>query len=177
LIRIIEPAKEKGIATLRINSEIYNYFPKIKKLIKITPSMMMSSWMNTELTNDDFLKISTFSKDYDTKFIKNIDNSNYNIIAILKKGHNSIWNKIIITVDKNKILPLQKDYYDINNNLLRTIFFKDIKIFDNIELPSLVEIISYKNKETKTKIKYLEAKFNIQFDKDIFTLRNLKKGF
>ncbi|HUU38698.1 MAG TPA: outer membrane lipoprotein-sorting protein, partial [Candidatus Desulfaltia sp.] len=49
-IRILEPKKEEGIKTLRIGNEMWNYLPKINKVMKIPPSMMMSSWMGSDFT-------------------------------------------------------------------------------------------------------------------------------
>ena len=39
--RIQAPKKDRGIATLKRDEEMWNYFPKINKVIKVPPSMMM----------------------------------------------------------------------------------------------------------------------------------------
>src|SRR6056300_1016740 len=56
---IESPPKDKGIATLKRKNSMWNYFPKINKVIKIPPSMMMSSWMGSDFTNDDLVKENT----------------------------------------------------------------------------------------------------------------------
>ncbi|MBT7371581.1 MAG: outer membrane lipoprotein-sorting protein, partial [Gammaproteobacteria bacterium] len=43
LYRILSPKKDRGIATLKRDQEMWNYFPKINKVIKVPPSMMMGS--------------------------------------------------------------------------------------------------------------------------------------
>ena len=40
LIRILSPRKEKGVSTLKRGNEMWNYLPKIKKVIRIPASMM-----------------------------------------------------------------------------------------------------------------------------------------
>ena len=40
LYRILAPKKEEGIATLKREKEMWNYFPKINKVIKVPPSMI-----------------------------------------------------------------------------------------------------------------------------------------
>ena len=67
--RINEPKKEKGVATLRIENEMWNYLPKTNKVIKIPPSMMMSSWMGSDFTNDDLVKEFTLFEDYTYELI------------------------------------------------------------------------------------------------------------
>ena len=52
-IRILEPAKEKGIGSLRVGGEMWNYLPTVERTIKIPPSMMLQPWMGSDLTNDD----------------------------------------------------------------------------------------------------------------------------
>ncbi|MCK4305000.1 MAG: outer membrane lipoprotein-sorting protein [Candidatus Eisenbacteria sp.] len=54
-IRILAPRKEKGVGTLRIGNEMWNYLPKTNKVMKISPSMMMGSWMGSDFTNDDLV--------------------------------------------------------------------------------------------------------------------------
>ena len=65
LIKILKPKKEKDLATLRVDNNVWNYMPKVKKVIKIPSSMMSSSWMGSHFTNDDLVKQSRMVKDYD----------------------------------------------------------------------------------------------------------------
>ncbi len=44
-ITIIGPKKDAGITTLRVDTEMWNYFPKINKVMKVPPSMMMGPWI------------------------------------------------------------------------------------------------------------------------------------
>ena len=69
-IRIMAPKKERGVATLRIGNEMWNYLPKTNKVMKIPPSMMMGSWMGSDFTNDDLVKESSMLNDYTYKLIK-----------------------------------------------------------------------------------------------------------
>jgi hypothetical protein len=51
LIKVLKPKKEKDLATLRVDNNVWNYMPKVKKVVKI-PSSMMSflGWVLTSLT-------------------------------------------------------------------------------------------------------------------------------
>ena len=69
-IRITAPKKEKGVATLRIKNEMWNYLPKTNKVMKIPPSMMMGSWMGSDFTNDDLVKESSMLDDYTSQLIR-----------------------------------------------------------------------------------------------------------
>ena len=55
-ILISAPARDKGTVFLKREKEIWNWQPKIEKVIKLPPSMMMQSWMGSDFTNDDLVK-------------------------------------------------------------------------------------------------------------------------
>ena len=50
LIRVLKPKKEKGLTTLRVDNNVWNYMPKDKRVVKIPSSMMASSWMGQTIT-------------------------------------------------------------------------------------------------------------------------------
>ena len=64
LVRIQQPKKEAGTATLKVDNNIWNYLPKVSRTIKIPSSMMMASWMGSHFTNDDLVKDSQLVRDY-----------------------------------------------------------------------------------------------------------------
>ncbi len=69
LIYITSPAQEAGQVFLKRGNEMWNWLPSIDRMIKIPPSMMMQSWMGSDLTNDDLVKESSIVDDYDHKII------------------------------------------------------------------------------------------------------------
>ncbi len=176
-MRILEPKKEKGMATLKIGREMWNYLPKTNKVMKIPPSMMMGSWMGSDFTNDDLVKEYTYLEDYNFKIIKpeNESDSNTYVKCIPREGLPIIWGHVIIAVRKNGSIPVFQKYYDEKGNLMREMYFKDVKKFGDREIPSVMELIPTRKKGKKTIIKYIEAKFGHKIDKSIFSLRNLRK--
>ena len=45
LSTINSPPKEKGIRTLRIENNMWNYFPKLKRKVAVSSSMLLASWI------------------------------------------------------------------------------------------------------------------------------------
>jgi Outer membrane lipoprotein-sorting protein len=56
LIVILRPVREEGTATLKADANLWNYLPRIKRTIRIPPSMMLASWMGSDFTNDDLVR-------------------------------------------------------------------------------------------------------------------------
>ena len=177
-IRILEPKKERGMGTLRIENEMWNYLPKTNKVIKIPPSMMMSSWMGSDFTNNDLVREFTFLEDYDFE-ITEIDNPEPDHIylkCIPHEGLPIVWGHIILAVRSQDYLPVWEKYYDEQGELAREMIFRDIEEFDDRTIPSVLELIPAAEEGQRTILRYLEVEFDIQIDESIFSLRNLRSG-
>lgn len=177
-IRILEPKKERGMGTLRVENEMWNYLPKTNKVIKIPPSMMMSSYMGSDFTNNDLVREYTFTEDYDFN-ITQIENPEPDLIyvkCIPHEGLPIVWGHIILAVRRSDYLPVWQNYYDEKGELAREMFFKDIKTFEDRRIPSIMELIPTTKEGHKTVMRYLEVKFDLQIDESVFTLRNLRSG-
>jgi outer membrane lipoprotein-sorting protein len=176
-IYIMSPKKDEGIATLRIRNEMWNFFPKINKVMKVPPSMMMGQWMGSDFTNDDLVKESTLLDDYTAELFVPADaNPKYFYINLKpKKTTITVWGKIELVVDKESYLPVTEGYYDENDNKIRVLTFKDIKDFGGRKLPSVLEMTPVKKQGHKTTIFYEQAEFDKELPSDTFTLRNLQK--
>src|SRR5262245_38365916 len=64
LIVIEQPARDAGTATLRIDRNLWNYLPRISRTMRVPPSMMLSSWMGSDLTNDDLTQSTSYQRDF-----------------------------------------------------------------------------------------------------------------
>lgn len=178
-IRITHPPKEEMVGTLRIGNEMWNYLPKTNKVIKIPPSMMMSSWMGSDFTNDDLVKEFTFVDDFYFQMTSQQESTNgpQNLLyvkCIPKEGTPVVWGKVIIGVTEEDYLPVIEEYYDEKGNLMRLMNFKDIRTFGDKKLPAVMELIPLNKEGNKTVLEYLKLDFNVKMDENIFSLRNLR---
>jgi outer membrane lipoprotein-sorting protein len=176
-IHISYPWKDAGIATLRIKNEMWNYFPKINKVMKVPPSMMMSSWMGSDFTNDDLVKESSMKEDYVYRLIhpEDAEPLNYYIELTPKKDIPIVWGRIYLVVRKKDYIPVLQVYFDEKGRKMREMVFSEIKTFSGREIPSVLEMTPLNKPGKKTVIIYKDIKFDSELDKDIFTLRNLQK--
>ncbi len=174
-IRILSPKKDKNTATLKIGNQMWNYLPKVNKIIKIPPSMMMSSWMGSDFTNDDLVKEYTFLDDYDFKIVDNKgEKDKIFVLCIPKKGVAIVWSKIMLAVDKKSYIPIWEKYYDDRGDVVREMSFSDVKRIGSRVVPMTMVMIPLKKKGHKTIIRYLELKYDIKLNNSIFSIRNLR---
>ncbi len=172
LITIKSPAKEKGIRTLRLNNNMWNYFPKLKRKVAVSSSMLLASWMGSDFTNDDVLKASSMSEDYHHKFLP--DEAEYKVIENTAKSDAKVmWPKIVTLASKKDCIPRFHRYYDKEGKLLRTLELSEIKTFDKHLVPTIWKMTPTNDKTKSTTITYKSLKFNVNFPKNYFSTKTL----
>jgi outer membrane lipoprotein-sorting protein len=175
-IRITEPAKEKGVGTLRIEDEMWNYLPKTNKVIKIPPSMMMSSWMGSDFNNDDLVNEFSLLDDY-TYEAAEVDNPDSNLIyinCIPRPDLPIVWGNIVIAAERESHIPRWEKYYDEKGKLVRVLTYSDVTEFDGRRIPAVMEMVPQDEEGHRTVIRYNKLEFNVGLQEDVFTLRNLR---
>ncbi len=177
LVKILAPKKERGVGTLKIEDEMWNYLPKTNKVIKIPPSMMMSSWMGSDFTNDDLVKEYTLTDDYDMSIFEPPEKKeDYHYVkGIPKKGKAIVWGKIEIAVRKSDLLPVWEKYYDEHGKPVREMLFSEIKTIDKRMIPTVITLIPKTKEGHKTVLRYLDIDYNIRLDSNTFSLRKLRE--
>ncbi|MBE9535648.1 MAG: outer membrane lipoprotein-sorting protein [Proteobacteria bacterium] len=178
LVRILSPKKEEGVGSLKIDYQMWNYLPRVERVIKIPPSMMMSSWMGSDFTNDDLVKESSIVDDYDHE-LKGIvtlgDFKAYRIDAVPKEGTAVVWGKLVFFVRTGDYVPLRQEYFSESGELVRYLDFSDVRQVGKRLLPTRWEMVPVNKPGKKTIVKLVDIEFDIALKDELFTLRNLKK--
>ncbi len=175
-IQILYPGKDRGITFLKIDNSMWQYVPRIEKIIKIPASMMLQSWMGSDFTNDDLVKTNSLTDDYTKQLLAEIDQE-YQVELLPTEEAAVVWGRIVMGVSKQFYLPTTVLYYDEDDTLIRKMIYTDVQPFGEkyyptkwLMLPQEPEKIG---KETMVEIS------NAVFDEDIsesyFTKRALKR--
>jgi outer membrane lipoprotein-sorting protein len=178
LILITEPAKDKGMVTLKRKKEVWNWVPNVNRVIKIPPSMMMQSWMGSDFTNDDLVRQSSIVEDY-THAISGeeiIEGYDCYIVELTPKPEAGVvWGKIITWISKDGYLQLKADHYDEDMILIKSMIGSDVKKMGGRTIPAHWEMIPHDDPGQKTVMEYLDIKFNIDIDEDFFSQQNMRR--
>ena len=168
------PRKDKGVATLKRKNQMWNYFPKINKVMKVPPSMMLSSWMGSDFTNDDLVKESTLLDEYNGE-ITSRDKKQIVATLIPKPKAKALWGKIVIYVKAGSLLPIKQEFYDEKLIKIRTMSFSEIKKMGGKSIPSVMLLVPHHKTGHSTKIVYKSMEFDIPLKESVFTRKNLQK--
>ena len=178
LIKVLKPKKEKGLATLRVDKNVWNFLPKVKRVVKIPSSMMSSSWMGSHFTNDDLVKQSRMTEDYTFSITFEGMKDGKEIIEVTclpNKEAAVVWGKVEVVVYADDYLPLRMIYYDEDLLLSRTLEFTNIEMMDGKMIPTMMNMIPTDEPGESTTVKWEEVKFDVTIDDDFFSLRKLQQ--
>ena len=133
--------------------------------------------MGSDFTNDDLVKESTLMDDYVARLVPGVPEQSglYLIELVPKEQTPTVWSRIIIEIRRRDLMPLRQFYYDEKGRKMRRLEFGDIKVLGGRKIPALMELVPLNKAGHRTVIRYLEAHFGGELDRDIFTLRNLRK--
>jgi len=173
------PIKEKGNKTLKIGNEMWEYLKNTETTIKIPPSMMLQSWNGSDFTNDDLVRESNLTKDYNQKIIaeENISGQDtWKIQLIPKPDAPVVWGKIYYWVIKKNYLPSVVQYFDEKGNMVRYLVYSDIKNFHNRVIPSKWVMHNNKKEGHSTTIIINDIEYDINIPDRIFSFQELERG-
>lgn len=177
LIRILEPAKEKGVSTLKVGDNMWNYLPKVDRTLKIAGAALSGSWMGSHISNDDLVKSSRLKNDFTSKLTAEPaeDGSGTYVIELVPKPDAPVvWGKVVVTVRHDK-QPLETTYYDEKGELVRTMRFLDIKEMAGRTFPTVMRVEPADAPEEFTQIVYEEMEFDVELADRTFSLQSLKR--
>ncbi|MEQ9188850.1 MAG: outer membrane lipoprotein-sorting protein [Cryomorphaceae bacterium] len=178
LMVLTEPAKDAGTAFLKREKEVWNWMPSIERSIKMPPSMMMQSWMGTDLSNDDLVRESSNVTDYTHELDgdSTIDGKLcWKIVLTPKPDAPVVWGKVVAFVDQENYVQLKAEQYDEDGYLVNEMIGTDVREMDGVIMATKLELIPVEKTGQKTVMKINDIKFNEIYGDAFFTVQNMKK--
>lgn len=178
LIRVLEPARDRGTGNLRIKTNLWQYLPRVNKTIKIPSSMLFQSWMGSDFSNDDLVKSSSLEHDYEHKYIgeeKINDQLAAKIESIPKPDAKIVWGKVILWLLPKEGALIQQDFYTEAGKLIKQLKGSDPKTFGKYTIPTKVSMQDFSRKESLTEVVYSKVEFDKKLSDALFTLKELEK--
>lgn len=178
MIYITAPARERGQVFLKRHEDMWNYMPNIDRMIKIPPSMMMQSWMGSDFTNNDLVKVSSMVEDYNHSIIGQDSLLEYDCWIIQfdpKPNAAVVWGKIEMWISKEEYYELKAKYYDEDGELVNKETMSDIEQMGDRRLPSHMEMVPVDEEGHKTVMDFIDMKFNVDLQPEFFSIQNMKR--
>ncbi|MDQ6972008.1 MAG: outer membrane lipoprotein-sorting protein [Mariprofundaceae bacterium] len=173
-IRILAPKKDKDTAYLKLGGNLWLYLPKLERDIRIPPSMMLSSWMGSDFTNDDLVKSASVIDDY-THRITARDGDGFTLESLPKDDAPVIWGKLVHVIGKDGI-PRSETFYDEHGSQRRLLEFSKVRQMGGRRIPSLWVMHTLDEPGKQTALELEQIEFDPALDDALFTRANLKRS-
>lgn len=177
MIYITAPAKDKGQVFLKRQNEMWNYMPSIDRMIKIPPSMMSQSWMGSDFTNDDLVRMNSIVEDFEHELIGNevIEGYECYVIELIPKPDAAVvWGKIRLWISKIDFYELKGEYFDEDGELVNSMTSSEIKQMGDRSLPSKMVMVPADKPGNQTILEMIDVVFNQPIEEDFFSQQNMK---
>ncbi len=178
MVIITAPAKEKGQVFMKRKTEMWNWIPKISRMIKLPPSTMSQGWMGSDYTNDDMMNEGSLVTDFNHKILRSESITNldcYVIESTPKDDGDVIWGKKISWISKDGFFNLRTESYDEDMFLVKTETASNIKQIGGKKLPSHIEIIPADEPGNKTIVELINIEFNKDIKESFYSQQNMKR--
>ncbi|MEO1171673.1 MAG: outer membrane lipoprotein-sorting protein, partial [Myxococcota bacterium] len=178
LVRIRSPRKEKGTSTLKKGREMWNYLPKIKKTIRVPPSMMMSGWMGSDFTNDDMVRESSWKNDYTGTLLPSPPSGQLCLEFRAKEDAPVAWDRVVTCVHDTEFYPFSQEFFDEKGRKARILTFSGLKDLGGRQVPSVMTLtpLLEDKKGNQTIVTYEEMEWDVEVSDSLFSLSRLRRG-
>lgn len=177
LILVTAPARDQGIAYLKRDNDIWNWQPRIERTIKLPPSMMSQSWMGSDFTNDDLVKESSLTDDYQQTLLgKEMigDLECYKLELVPEEDAAVVWGKLIMWITVEHFMQVKTEFYDEEGFLINTMTASQFTTFDGRHLPGRMTIVPEDKPGHQTIVEYISLDFDQEIPDQVFTIQHMK---
>lgn len=175
-VQVTAPAKDAGILSLRLGSEMWNYMPAIERVIKIPPTMMLQPWLGSDFTNDDMVREASYVTDYTHRLVGEKVEAGvpaYELELLPKADSAVVWGRIVVLVDRTDLLPLVVRYFNERGDLVRTLQYAERRAMDGRNIPTRWEMRPADQPGKHTTIVVKSALYDRSVPARTFSMQNL----
>ena len=173
LVRILQPSRLKGMATLKVGEKVWYYMPRTDRIVRVGTSMLGDSWMGSHFTNDDLVKETQLYKHYTCA--SRVDTATrYKITLKPLPNAPVVWGKQVVFLRKSDKLPARIEYHGERGGLKRVMTFHDFRVMDGKKVPARM-VLRPAGKSEYTEVSYQKIRFGVSIPGRYFSLRGLKR--
>ena len=176
LVRVTEPAKDRGNGTLTDDNNMWSFSPKVNRVIKIPSSMMGQSWMGSDFSNKDVARADDIIDQYDHTLLgaDKIDGLTvYEIQSIPHEEAAVVWGREVLRIRSDHVV-LEHRFYDQDNELVKSLESLEIAEMGGRTVAKRQRMSKTEEPGEWTEIQVNSVEYEIDIPDSMFTLSNLR---
>lgn len=177
LILITAPARDKGQVFLKRENDMWNWVPRIQRSVKIPPSMMNQSWMGSDFTNNDLVRVDSLVIDYTQEIVGEETLEGYDTYEVeltpLPEAP-VVWGKVVLWIAQAEYFMLRAEYYDEDGELINRLTASEVKLMDDREIPTRLVMEDAKKPGHQTIMITETADFHLDVSESFFSQQQMR---
>ncbi|MEM9689631.1 MAG: outer membrane lipoprotein-sorting protein [Pseudomonadota bacterium] len=176
LVRVLEPRKDRGNATLTDDNTMWSYSPRINRVIKIPSSMMGQSWMGSDFSNRDVTRADDIIDQYEhTLLDERVDGdfTIYEVRSVPREDAAVVWGSEELSIRSDHVL-LEHRFYDQDGELVKTLNTLELATMGGRTIAKRQRMQKTETPGEWTEIRINDVDYDIEVDDSLFTLSSLR---
>ncbi len=176
LVRVTEPRKDRGNATLTNDNEMWTFSPRINRVIKIPSSMMGQSWMGSDFSNKDVARADDIVDQYSHTLLSTTerdDHTVYEIESVPFEDAAVVWGREVLLIREDHVV-LEHRFYDQDDVLVKALTTLEIADMGGRTVASRQRMQKTDEDNEWTEIRVDNVEYEVNITDSLFTLSNLR---
>lgn len=176
LVRVIEPAKDRGNGTLTDDNNMWSFSPKVNRVIKIPSSMMGQSWMGSDFSNKDVAKADDIIDEYVHSVLSVGEDDGvryYEIESVPLEDAAVVWGREVLRIRDDKVV-IDHKFYDQDDELVKILESLEIGEMGGRTIAMRQRMHEVATPDEWTEIQVISVEYEIDVPDSMFTLSSLR---
>ena len=176
LVRVIEPKRDAGNATLLNDNTMWTFSPKINRVIKVPSSMMSQSWLGSDFSNKDIAKSTDIIEQYDHELTSVEERDGHVFYTVASIPHEEaavVWGKEVLVIRDDFVL-MEEQFWDQDGVLVKVLKTLDVAEMGGRAVARIMRMGKVDTPDEWTRLTAEEVEFDIELRDSVFTLSNLR---
>lgn len=171
IVRITEPASERGQILLMKGRDLWVFMPDVSQPIRLALSQRLTG----QVANGDLAR-ANFAADYNPKWLRTekIGGEDYNVLELTGIDRGVTYQRVLYWVRDKDSWPYKAEFYSLSNRLLKSCRYENFKVMEGRKRPTRLVMEDALRGGEQSVLEYNSMKLRDLPDK-IFTKDYLKK--
>ena len=176
LVRVLEPRKDRGNATLTDDNTMWSFSPRINRVIKIPSSMMGQSWMGSDFSNRDVTRADDIVDQYEHTLLAQSDDGEFTVYQIQSVPFEEaavVWGREELSIRSDHVV-LEHRFYDQDGELVKTLSTLELADMGGRTVAKRQRMQKTEAPDEWTEIQMNDVEYDIDVGDSLFTLSSLR---
>jgi outer membrane lipoprotein-sorting protein len=176
LVRVIEPKKDAGNATLLDDGTMWTFAPRLNRVIKVPSSMMAQSWMGSDFSNKDIAKSTDIIDQYEHELTATEERDGhlfYTVTCVPHVDAPVVWGKEVLVIRDDFVL-MEEQFWDQDGELVKLMRTLEVAQMGGRAVARVMRMGKVDAPDEWTQLEAASIEFDLELPDSLFTLASLR---